>query len=142
MKRILGLLALTVAGSALAAPAANMQEGEGNLHQNDHAGHTDANAGHQRKICVTKQDIAEGRKTLPQASDKRTSARCSTRTCPETPSATRWSAVASRNDHDRVDHLFRHLVLGKSKVEMSGGPHGNMVMEQDYAARRVGEREK
>ena len=31
---------------------------------------------------------------------------------------------------------------GKSKVEMSGGPHGNMVMEQDYAARRVGECKK
>lgn len=146
MKLIAGLLSSLFAVSAQAAPTPNMQEGEWEISTKmKMSGMPMQIPPTSVRICINKQDIAEGRKTVPQQSSPDGKNKCDMVNHSVSGNTVNYKMVCTGEQKMTMTGSITYSgtsYAGKSKMEMSGGPQGNMQMEHEYAARRIGECKK
>ena len=144
MKLLLSLLSLFAAASAYAAPTPNMQDGEWEITTKmKMTGMPMQMPPTSVRICISKQDIAEGRKTVPQQQDGKH--KCEMVNHSVSGNTVNYKMECSGEQKMTMTGSITYAgtsYSGKSTMDMAGGPHGNMHVEHEYAAKRLGDCKK
>ena len=143
MKTWLLLPALWLAQGAWAADTPNMQAGEWEITTRPQMTGMPMQVPPQTvRICITKQDIADGQKTMPTPMGKNN---CEFVNRSFSGNKASFKMVCSGEHKATMTGDMTYSgssYSGKSRMEMAGGPKGNMVVDSEYSARRVGDCKK
>ena len=145
MKTWLLLPALWLAQGALAADAPNMQAGEWEITTRTLMPGMPMQVPPQTvRICISKQDIADGQKTMPGAMGTGKN-NCEFVNRSFSGNKASFKMVCSGEHKATMTGEMTYSgssYSGKSRMEMAGGPQGNMVVDSEYSAKRVGDCKK
>lgn len=142
MKALLFVSTLLLGQAAVAADAPNMQDGEWEITTLTKVTGMPMQPPPQTvRICISKQDIADGKKTLPSGMNDGKN-KCDFVNRSFSGNKASFKMVCSGEHKATMSGEMTYSgnsYSGKSRMEMAGGPQGNMVMDSEYSAKRVGD---
>ena len=142
MKTWILLPALCLAQGVWAAETPNMQDGEWEITTRTLMPGMPMQVPPQTvRICISKQDIADGKKTMPSSmNDGKNNCEFVNRSFSGNKASFKMVCSGEHKATMSGEMTYSgNSYSGKSRMEMAGNPQSNMVINSEYSARRINE---